>query len=180
MQQQQSQIDDSKIAAAPAGMYDPTSLSTNLWGYLNLALATTTQHKEFLKVKRLNGLEAWRRIVVPLKPRSEAKRNALHTSVHAPPRSKSLATIIGDLDDWEKVVEEFGLCGGVVSENDRKTVLLKKLPPETPSALVSSLRKCADYESMKADLEAEIIFLKDFGPGFERSSPAHMVGEVGK
>ena len=42
-----------------------------MWGYFNLAVAGMTQAKELLKVKRLNGLEAWRRIVVPVKPRSD-------------------------------------------------------------------------------------------------------------
>ena len=103
---QLNKIDEQEVTRAPAGMYDSQCLSRNLWGYLNLAVAGTTQAKEFLKVKRLNGLEAWRRIVVPLKPRSEAKRNSLHTSVHNPPKSKSLATIIDDFDDWEKMLEE--------------------------------------------------------------------------
>ena len=85
------------------------SVSRNLWGYFNLAVAVTTAAADFHKVKRLNGLEAWRRIVVPLKPRSEANRNALHTALHVPSMSRSLATIINDLDEWEKVVEEFEL-----------------------------------------------------------------------
>ena len=105
---------------------DSEALSKNLWGYLNLALSGTTLSNEFLKVKRLNGLEAWRRIVDLLKPRSEAKRNALHTLVHSMPKSKNLASVIGDLDEWEKVVEQFELCGGVISDDDRRTVLLKK------------------------------------------------------
>ena len=53
-------------------------------------------------VDKDNGLEAWRRIVVPLKPRSEAKRNALHGAVHNPPKSRSLAFVIDDLVEWEK------------------------------------------------------------------------------
>ena len=161
VKQQLNKIDDITIANAPAGMYDPTCLSRNLWEYLNLATANTTQQKEFLKVKRLNGLEAWRRIVVPLKPRSEAKRNALHTAVHTPPKSKSLATIIGDLDDWERVLDEFELCGGNISESDKRTILLKKLPTTVHSSMVSSLRKCTTYEAMKSELEAEITFLRD-------------------
>ena len=88
-----------------------------------MALSGTSEAKEFLKVARLNGLEAWRRIVVPLKPRSEAKRNALHSSVHNPPKSRSLATKIDDLDEWEKMVEQFELCDGVLSEADRRTIL---------------------------------------------------------
>ena len=41
-----------------------------------------------------------------MKPRSEAKRNALHTSVHSPPKSLSLGSIISDLDDWEAEQEK--------------------------------------------------------------------------
>ena len=87
--------------------------------------------------------------MVPLKPRSEAKRNALHTSVHTPPRSKSLGAIIGDLDDWERVLEEFELCGGSLSESDKRTIVLKKLPTTVHSSMVSSLRRCPTYEAMK-------------------------------
>ena len=32
------------------------------------------------------------------------------------------------------------------------------------SSLVSSLGKCESYEAMKKELDAEIAFLKDFGP----------------
>ena len=66
-------------------MHSSVALSRNLWGYLNLALAGTGQAKEFHKVPHLNGLEALRTIVVPLKPGSEAKRNALHSLAHNPP-----------------------------------------------------------------------------------------------
>ena len=131
---------------------------------------------DFHKVKRLNGLEAWRRIVVPLKPRSEAKRNALHTAVHAPPKSRSLTSIINDLDDWEKVVEEFELCGGVITESDRRAVLLKKLPPGVYSSLVSSLRRCKSYREMKSGLRDEITFMKDWGLD-SKSGSAHLASE---
>ena len=122
-------------------MHSSVALSRNLWGYLNLALAGTAQAKEFHKVTRLNGLEAWRRIVVPLKPRSEAKRNALHSLVHNPPKSRSLAVMIDDLDEWEKTVEQFELCEGVLTEADRRTILLRKLPTAISSSLLSNLRK---------------------------------------
>ena len=60
-----------------------------------------------------------------------------------------MATIITDLDDWERVVEEFELCGGVITESDRRAVLLKKLLPGVYSSLVSRLRKCQTYRDMK-------------------------------
>ena len=121
------------------------SLSRSLWGYLNIAEAGTTAAADVHKVKRLNRLEAWRHIVVPLKLRSDAKRNAVHISVHVLPRSKNLSSVINDLDDREKVVEEFEFCGCEISDNDRRTVLLKKLLATTHSSLVSSLRKRATW-----------------------------------
>ena len=74
-----------------------------------------------------------------------------------------MATIMSELGDWEKIVEKFELCGGAISDRDKRIVLLKKLPVGTSSALVSSLRKFPDYESMKDELEQEIDFLKDYG-----------------
>ena len=148
VKRQLQEIEPQDMHGADAGMHDPVALSRNLWGYLNLAVAGTSAAADFHKVKRLNGLEAWRRIVVPLKPRSEARRNALHTAVHNPPRSRNMTSVINDLDDWEKVVEEFELCGGVISESDRRAVFLKKLPPGVPHSLVSNLRRCGGYREM--------------------------------
>ena len=142
-------------------------------------MSGTTAAADFHNVKLLNGLEAWRRIVVPLKPRSDAKRNALHTSVDAPPRSKHLSLVINDLDDWEKVVEEFELCGGAISDNDWRTILLKTLPSTTHSSLVSSLRTCPTYIEMQKDLDAEVTFLKDFKPDSGPGS-AHVAADQAK
>ena len=130
------------------------SLSLNLWGYLNLAVAGTTAPADLHNVKWRNRREAWRRIVVPLKPRSEVERNAFHTAVNAPPKFRSLALVINDLDDWEKVVEEFELCDGVMTDNDRRTVLRKKLPSTVHSSLIFSLRKCKSQEAMKTEIDA--------------------------
>jgi hypothetical protein len=87
-----------------------------------------------------------------------------------------LATIINDLDDWEKVVEEFELCGGVITESDRRAVLLKKLLPGVYSSLVSSLRRCRTYRDMKSELRDEITFMKDWGLN-GKSGRAHLASE---
>ena len=121
-----------------------------------MALAGTNKAKDFNQVTRTNGLDAWRKLVVPLRPRSEAKRNALHTSVHAPPKSKDLSEVIADVNEWEKTVRRFELCGGVISDSDKRTVLLKRLPVGTSSNLVSALRLQEDYESMKNELDDQI------------------------
>ena len=78
---------------------------------------------------------------MPLRPRSDAKRNALHGAVHNPPKSRSLASVIDDLDEWEKTVEQLELCEGVFSESDRRTILRKKLPTTVPRSMVSNLRR---------------------------------------
>ena len=51
-------VEPHDVAGANAGVHSSVALSRNLWCYVNLALAGTTQAKEFLKVARLNGLEA--------------------------------------------------------------------------------------------------------------------------
>ena len=99
-------------------MHCSEALSRNLWGFLNFALAGTVKYKDFCTASRNNGLEAWRKLVTPLRPRTEAKRTERHTAVHAPPKSKDLSEIIADLVDWEEIVERFELCGGTVSEAD--------------------------------------------------------------
>ena len=66
----------------------------------------------------------------------------------------NLASVIGDCDEWEKAVQQFELCGGAISDDDRHRVLLKKLPT-TVHTLVSSFRKCRTYVEMKAQLEDE-------------------------
>ena len=55
------------------------------------------------------------------------------------------AAVISDLDDWEKIVEEFELCGGTVSEADKKSVLMKKLPLTVSSSMLAGPRRCIDY-----------------------------------
>ena len=157
-------------------MHEASELSRNLWGYLNLALAGSVQAKVFNQVPRLHGLEAWRRLVVPLRPRSEAKKNALHTAVHAPPKSRDLSVLLEDLGDWEKVVERFERCGGRVDDSDKRTILLKKLPTGVPSNLMSALRLCASYDDMKAELDDQISFLQDYGsvPQSKTQQGAHV------
>ena len=52
-------IEPNEVQNADAGMHNPETLSHNLWGYRNLAVAGTTAAADLHKVKRLNGLEAW-------------------------------------------------------------------------------------------------------------------------
>ena len=82
---------------------------------------------------------------------------------------------------WEKVVERFELCGGTVTEADKKTVLLKLLPAGVSTDLVGALRGKPSYDEMKNELDDRIDFLQDHG--FVRPSKssegAHMVQRDG-
>ena len=95
---QLQKIGDADVKGSESDMLDrnPTALSQKFLGYLNLPFTGTKLATQFSRVPKLNGFEAWRRLVVPLRPRNDAARNAMH--VHNPPRSKDLSTVIEDLD----------------------------------------------------------------------------------
>ena len=64
--------------------------------------------------------------------------------------------MIDDLDEWEKTVEQLELCEGVLTEADRRTILLRELPTSISSSLLSNLRKIPRYADMKAEIGSEI------------------------
>ena len=161
---QQQKITQADVQSLRSGDVDPVQQSARLWGYLNLALKGSKLFTQFNNGETLNGFEAWRRVIVPLKPRTDAKRNTLHSRVHNPPRATSLTDIANKLEDWEQLVEEFGTCGGEVSARDRMTVVMKLLPANTPSNLVMGLRECSDFEMLKLKIQQEVEFLEEFGP----------------
>ena len=83
-----------------------------------------------------------------------------------------------DLAEWEKTVEQLELCDGVLSEADRRMILSKKIPTTDHSSLVLNLRKVPTYLEMKAELESEIVFLMDCGPGdVHKAGHAHRAAE---
>ena len=72
---------------------DPVAFSEQLWGFLNLQITgkpATLGRQKFDNVPSLNGLEAWRRLVVPVKSRTLAHRHALQNLVQTPPKAKDL------------------------------------------------------------------------------------------
>ena len=54
-----------------------------------------------------------------------------------------------------------------------------RVSPPLYSSLVYSLQKCETYADMKKELDAEIIFLKDFGLDAGKLSHAHLADEQG-
>ena len=93
-----------------------------------------------------------------MRPRNDAARNAMHTRVHNPPRPRDLSNVIEDLEAREKDIESFEKCGGVMTEVDKVTVALKKVPATSHHRSVSFLRTCKVYEDLKAQPTADMIF----------------------
>ena len=71
-------------------------------------------------------------------------------------------------------MEELELCDGLITDNGRRTLLLKKLTSTVHSSLVSSLQKCESYDAMKKELDAEITFLKGWGPDVGKTGIARV------
>ena len=58
---------------------NPARLDRDLWGYVSLTLGVdTTARNTFRNVPRLQGFEAWRRVVVPLGPKTMAPTRHAH------------------------------------------------------------------------------------------------------
>ena len=72
-------------------------LSADLYGCLNLSMAGATDKVAFDNALPRNGFDAWRRIVTPLGPRSEARPHNMHKDVTRPTASRRLAAVIHDL-----------------------------------------------------------------------------------
>ena len=135
---------------------EPHRLSHDLWGYLNLSLSGN-QKIVFNNVPKGNGFEAWRRIIVSIAPRSEARLHDMHGDVHRPPSSKRLADVMYDIDKWETLLREYYRCGGSpLTDKTKVVVAMKMLPPSTPASVKMALNSIASFEAFKAELGQNI------------------------
>ena len=152
---------------------DPLQLSRDLWGYLNLSL-TGKEHESFGNVDSGNGFEAWRKLVVPIAPRSEARLMFMHRDIIKPPPSKRLTDVIGDIEAWEGRLTEYYRCGGDrLSDRTKVITAIDMLPPDTPHTLMLALKDMRDLEKLKDQLRQDIRFLEDFG-GLKKAA-AHII-----
>ena len=85
---------------------EPEKLSRDLWGYFNLCLAGS-EKVAIDNVESGNGFDAWRRVAVPIGPRSEAQLSCMHKEVHSPRASRRLADVVVDLDQWESKCNKY-------------------------------------------------------------------------
>ena len=129
--------------------HDPSRLSFELWGHLNLCL-----HGEekitFNNVEPGNGFDAWRRIVVPIGPRSEAQLHRSHKAVMTPPTSRRLGDVLTDIEKWEGQLREYYQCGGAVIPDGTKVLIaMGMLPANTNSSIRLALKGINVFASFK-------------------------------
>ena len=138
-------------------------LSREVWGFLNLSISgdrAAEAKMVFNNTPMLQGLEAWRRIVVPLKPRTLARKHELYGKVHTPLRSKRFGDVMMNLETWDRDVRTYYECGGTILADDEiKLIAMKSMPPTTPPDMLLALNKSLTYESLKADIREQVEFL---------------------
>ena len=94
---------------------DPLAYSEQLWGFINLQIvgdAAKLGRNKFKNVESLNGLEVWRRLVVPLESRSLSTRHGLHQLVQQPARAKTLDGVMDALEVWDGNLTKYVTAGG--------------------------------------------------------------------
>ena len=107
-----------------------------------------------------NGFDAWRRLVVPFGPRSEAQLHRMHKNVYGPPTSRRLGDVLSDLDKWEGTLNEFYQCGGApIPEATKVMIAMGTLPASTSSSIRLALKGIYNYASFKDTLRDNIRFL---------------------
>ena len=141
----------------------PIRLSRDLWGYLNLAISDLKEKATFNTVTQGNGFEAWRKMKVPVAPRSKARIHAMHREVNNPPPSKKLSEVMADIDAWESSVVEFEMIGGApMHEQTRIVCALGMLPEDTPASIRLALKDIETMEGLKDVLRSNIQYLSDY------------------
>ena len=68
-------------------------LSHGPWTFLTLTLAKSKDRAAFDNAKPSQGLDAWRRLVVPIGPRSDQRLHEMHNAVIRPVRSKKVSDL---------------------------------------------------------------------------------------
>ena len=90
--------------------FDLMRVCSELWSLLNLNVTGNGRNKSDA-AQELNGLDVWRRIVVPMAPRTVARRVEMYTSIRSPGRCKHLGEMADHLEAWERKIDEFVVMG---------------------------------------------------------------------
>ena len=150
-----------------------TRLDRELWSWLNLNL-TGSAKETFDNLPRLQGFEAWRKIVVPMAPRTLSRMMSLYTEVRIPPRARSLRDVASSFETWEAKLRVYARCGGAdMPEYEKVLIALKVLPVSTPASMMLAFRSISSYTALKSEIESQVLFLKET-QGLGSSSNVHL------
>ena len=152
-----------------------TRLDRELWSFLNLNL-TGDAKMTFDNLPRLQGFEAWRKVVVPMGPRTLSRLMTLYSEVRNPPRAKNLDSVAGAFDAWEAKLRVYQRCGGhPPPEHEQVLIALQMLPLDTPSSMMLAYRSITSYPALKRELEEQVLFLRETrGNHLQPGRPVHV------
>ena len=116
----------------------------------------------FDNLPRLQGFEAWRKIVVPMAPRTLTRMMSLYTEVRNLPRARSLKDVAASFEKWESQLRVYQRCGGAPPpEHEKVLIALEALPVTTPASMTLALRNIHTYEALKAEIQQQVLFLRE-------------------
>ena len=109
--------------------FDPVQANHELWAFLNLNLpaSATKVRNLFKKAKELQGFDVWRRIVVPMAPKTISRRIDMHGDVHNPAAAKKLGDVMDVIDDWERLHEKYQEMGGMPIPPAEQCVIIMRM-----------------------------------------------------
>ena len=152
---------------------DPVLLSQRLWSWIQLCIPETDNAMTmFNNGEALNGLEFWRKLVVPHVGRTAARRLRLRDVVQGPKGATTFTGTEAALVVWDKDLLDYIAAGATMpGDEDLVHAMLKMLPPLSQEMLAK-----AHAESTPEQLREWIRLQAEF----ERENPArraaaHMV-----
>ena len=122
--------------------FDPVQADHELWAFLNMNIPPSCSKARnfFDKAKELQGFDVWRRIMVPMAPRTVSRRVDMHGDVHNPPKAKRLGELVDHIEAWDRLHERYQEMGGMeVSSDEQCLIILRMLSSDAPPSLVMSL-----------------------------------------
>ena len=105
-------------------------LNELIWGFLNTCLKDSA-HTVFENVELLNGLDAWRAVVLEIHRGQGIRLAQLRKIVRNPPSISKVEDVAGGILRFENAVKEYAAVGGdAPNDKELKSDLLDTLPQE--------------------------------------------------
>ena len=153
---------------------DPVQISQHIWSWLQMPLlGSGTVELDYNNGQTLNGIEAWRRLVV--KPRTEsrpmARRFTLRDNVNHPGQCKSFADMLERPVSWKVDLADYVTAGAPQPpDEDLRHALIKMLP----GSLSSEMRGKAWAQATAFDLKEWVRTQDEFEKDYCKANGVHL------